>query len=98
NQEVRSALALPAQPSQERNVRSGRVLLLRDDGTVISAANVGPELRLKADELRHQGTTPQGSLVGRAPATRPKHSPIESSGEESCQCFILRRRGVEAYR
>ena len=31
--------------------RSGRVLLLRDDGTVISAANVGPELRLKAEEF-----------------------------------------------
>ena len=31
--------------------RSGRVLLLRDNGTVISAANVGPELRLKAEEF-----------------------------------------------
>jgi Cache domain len=31
--------------------RSGRVLLVRDDGTVISAANVGPELRLKAEEF-----------------------------------------------
>lgn len=31
--------------------RSGRVLLLRDDGTVISAANADPELRLKAEEF-----------------------------------------------
>ena len=37
--------------SQQQVGRSGRVLLLRDDGTVISAANVGPELRLKADEF-----------------------------------------------
>ena len=35
----------------QRVGQSGRVLLLRDDGTVISAANVGPELRLKAEEF-----------------------------------------------
>jgi cache domain-containing protein len=37
--------------NQQQVGRSGRVLLLRDDGTVISAANVGPELRLKAEEF-----------------------------------------------
>ena len=31
--------------------RSGRVLLLRDNGSVISTANVGPELKLKAEEF-----------------------------------------------
>jgi len=36
---------------QQQVGRSGRVLLLRDDGTVISAANVSPELRLKAEEF-----------------------------------------------
>jgi hypothetical protein len=31
--------------------RTGRILLIRDDGTVITAANVDPELRLKAEEF-----------------------------------------------
>ena len=31
--------------------RTGRILLTRDDGTVISAPNVTPELRLKAEEF-----------------------------------------------
>jgi hypothetical protein len=31
--------------------RTGRILLVKDDGTVIAAANVDPELRLKAEEF-----------------------------------------------
>jgi hypothetical protein len=31
--------------------RTGRILLIKDDGTVISAPNVTPELRLKAEEF-----------------------------------------------
>ena len=47
--------------------RSGRVFLVRDDGTVVSAANVGPELRLKADEfpvVRDSLATLEGRQIG----------------------------------
>jgi hypothetical protein len=37
--------------SRQQVGRTGRILLIRDDGTVISAVNVGPELRLKAEEF-----------------------------------------------
>lgn len=59
--------------------RSGRVLLLRDDGTVISAANVGPELRLKAEEfpaVQDSLATLEGRQTGYVVATTKSGSRI----------------------
>src|SRR5207244_12605481 len=47
--------------------RTARIMLVRDDGTVISALNMDPSLRLKSDEYATVNDvlgTPQGRQVG----------------------------------
>jgi hypothetical protein len=53
--------------NQQHVGRTGRVLLVKDDGTVVSAPNVTPELKLKAEEfsaVRDSLSTVEGRETG----------------------------------